>query len=993
METDKKNEEKEKSIKLLEDLLTIQKCEAAFYPLLKIIIGDNTINKKNQKTFLNKIKDYKKNKSGQLTTLNKKLLDLLIFINPSQKTFLNFENRKFIINIMSYLAAKKGYHFFEKNEKRNEHIVDLSKIIKKEIIYNNSGADQKKMDEMYSDAEEVLMMCKEIFKNDDLLKNLFVDCSNIPNKEEYLEMILLFLSEMKYQKILTVISSKLKTDANKDKIYNLFVYIFTNIDLFIYDGIVFLREVLILYLKDKINFLNSFKELEKKFQMKNMSLRCIQCFSLPFFSMSSDEAIHISYKCDHYKGIIEEHKLKEIQNYLFNCTCCKRPILICNSNYLCSNCKKIVCKRCLRNHFEKCASLFLYIIDDNIDNKCIEHKETYDSYCGICEINLCKTCRSEHGHRVEKENSINLIEKDKEKFLDMVKNDKKSNKIIISSIINILAKNKDKIYDNFQFCHFVKKMLKIETKPNGGFFNDFFDKEFNEYYKFIIDRIDKGDEFFLTVLKKIKTLYKTKNMNVNVNMNENINNNYSNYIVESSFDVLNTKFNINKENTKKLLLLNKYFETNYNIEIQNKILETMSDVKTGMMNLEENKILIECILNSETVYQKELLKLINRSMAESIIIYIIEKYSNKLKKMELNLGMYADLEKYLKNEPERLNKIKNDFRDKINSFFPENANNNVNINTENSNTNKIMFKEPITIGKEKIDLVELNELLEFLFYLKEKGNVVAHPKTFHEAQISSNKHELKGTNGTESLEDVKKNMKDLLQNEYVIKGFNSPLNPKEIFDCIFKSNIKNLVNSRSDEQLNIEIKNIIDKSLNQAYELSKEEKELNIFSKKIEHLIEIKNELIDYDNSTEITHENQELLKDFLKRLNKVLENEENTRVFLENLDKNNYQSSVTGANYFFISFCIDYVIRKIIPKIKDNISKYKKIKEKLISEIQRKEKIISFLTNLKKNLSDLNKSVKPIIDIEEASNYIKLDWTHSNNCNLTTYAFLCQNK
>ena len=193
--------------------------------------------------------------------------------------------------------------------------------------------------------------------------------------------------------------------------------------------------------------------------------------------------------------------------------------------------------------------------------------------------------------------------------------------------------------------------------------------------------------------------------------------------------------------------------------------------------------------------------------------------------------------------------------------------------------------------------------------------------------------------------------------------------------------------------MNIEIKNIIDKSLNQAYELSKEEKELNIFSKKIEHLIEIKNELIDYDNSTEITHENQELLKDFLKRLNKVLENEENTRVFLENLDKNNYQSSVTGANYFFISFCIDYVIRKIIPKIKDNISKYKKIKEKLISEIQRKEKVISFLANLKKNLSGLNESVKPIIDIEEASNYIKLDWTHSNNCNLTTYAFLCQNK
>ena len=44
-------------------------------------------------------------------------------------------------------------------------------------------------------------------------------------------------------------------------------------------------------------------------------------------------------------------------------------------------------------------------------------------------------------------------------------------------------------------------MLKIETKtkPNGGFFNDFFDEEFNNYYKSIIDRIDKGDEFFLIV--------------------------------------------------------------------------------------------------------------------------------------------------------------------------------------------------------------------------------------------------------------------------------------------------------------------------------------------------------------------------------------------------------------------------------------------------------------------------------------------------------------
>ena len=142
-------------------------------------------------------------------------------------------------------------------------------------------------------------------------------------------------------------------------------------------------------------------------------------------------------------------------------------------------------------------------------------------------------------------------------------------------------------------------------------------------------------------------------------------------------------------------MLSRIFKTFYDIKVQKQIFDYETKVKNGLISIEENKVLIKHILNSDSIYKRDLLKLIDRSMAESIIIYLIEKYPNNFYKFDLNLDIYADLEKYYKKEPEKLNKIKRDYKDKINSFLSNGVNVDANNNLDNKKK-KIIFEKEIT---------------------------------------------------------------------------------------------------------------------------------------------------------------------------------------------------------------------------------------------------------------------------------------------------------
>ena len=107
----------------------------------------------------------------------------------------------------------------------------------------------------------------------------------------------------------------------------------------------------------------------------------------------------------------------------------------------------------------------------------------------------------------------------------------------------------------------------------------------------------------------------------------------------------------------KFSLLSKYYQTVSDIKTQKNIYNAENKIQNSLINNEENNILIKCLSNSESLYQIELLKLIDRSMAENLIIDLIENYPNNFKKMKLNLNIYSDLEKYYKNDKKNLRKL------------------------------------------------------------------------------------------------------------------------------------------------------------------------------------------------------------------------------------------------------------------------------------------------------------------------------------------------
>ena len=83
-----------------------------------------------------------------------------------------------------------------------------------------------------------------------------------------------------------------------------------------------------------------------------------------------------------------------------------------------------------------------------------------------------------------------------------------------------------------------------------------------------------------------------------------------------------------KNNNTKFSLLLKYFKILYDLKVQNQLFNNEEEIKKGIINIEENKILIKLISSSEVIYHKELLKLIDRNIADNLIVYLIEKYPN-----------------------------------------------------------------------------------------------------------------------------------------------------------------------------------------------------------------------------------------------------------------------------------------------------------------------------------------------------------------------------
>ena len=90
--------EKEKNAYYVDILPDMDKFNIFFYALLKAYIKDKTIGENN---FQDKIKQYKKSKN--MTHLEAKMLELLLYLNPKTENFKTELNKNYIINILKYL--------------------------------------------------------------------------------------------------------------------------------------------------------------------------------------------------------------------------------------------------------------------------------------------------------------------------------------------------------------------------------------------------------------------------------------------------------------------------------------------------------------------------------------------------------------------------------------------------------------------------------------------------------------------------------------------------------------------------------------------------------------------------------------------------------------------------------------------------------------------------------------------------------------------------
>ena len=523
----------------------------------------------------------------------------------------------------------------------------------------------------------------------------------------------------------------------------------------------------------------------------------------------------------------------------------------------------------------------------------------------------------------------------------------------------------------------------------------------------MIKQINLGNYYFLNVLDSFKQYYEKQKINIE----------YTNFINSNFITLSKNQLTLTKRNIMKFSLLSKYFQIIDNFKLQNKIFNNTIEIKNGLIKIEEKQILIQNILNSESLYQKELLKLMDRSIAENIIVYLINKFPLHFKNIDLNLNIYTDIKNYYKEQKDKLEEFekKNSEKiDKINDGI-------VNINgLNNIKKNAIIFEKPIKIGKTSIlEIKELNQMLEFLFYIKSQGNFTDHPKDSKIAVIKPDKHKFQIPKNYDDIKQLKEYIEKLLKNEFMKKFFIGKAKPKKIIECLFYSKFKPLIASEDYEEMNNKIDAISNELLGELNGVAKNDKIFVEYKEKLKEL-EILLEELKESGIGKKKLLMSPLLNEFFERTNKIVENEKKCLPFLFKLNNGEYETSITGDNNTFFSFCLDYIIKKLIPKLDDEIDKYQTVLKNMENLILLKDQLIYLLKHLGEKLNKLEEFSGPVIDSKEMNEYVNknmnnlenenidiivirknleklitepFDWTQKKNCDLTTLLFLAQNK
>ena len=340
---------------------------------------------------------------------------------------------------------------------------------------------------------------------------------------------------------------------------------------------------------------------------------------------------------------------------------------------------------------------------------------------------MCKICKNIHPHIIS--NNIDIEKSVKELFnnLHALKEIIQINTEVIKYRLSFLYLNDIK-YNQFNgylyeiLCEILK--IDLKKKKEDILFEQFNNKKFNKYYSKLIKDASEGNTYSLNCLDTIKSYYQKKNV-IEFKINyDKINN--KQYSIRNFID--NCKLT-----WMALIYIHKMI--NYDDKLNN------LRITNNNLKIKIDEINTKLLINNFTfgVYKENSHNLLCRFLSEKLIQSIIAKYPNKLDKISLNLNIFIDLfsksdfnilsDKIIINSilglltdlNETLLESKNSDDKSVQKELKEKI-----IEYINSPYN-ISFIDDIIIGEDIFKKEELNKILDILFFIKNKGNITAHP--------------------------------------------------------------------------------------------------------------------------------------------------------------------------------------------------------------------------------------------------------------------------
>lgn len=606
----------------------------------------------------------------------------------------------------------------------------------------------------------------------------------------------------------------------------------------------------ILLLRDFINELIIHqKKLSEEIILKNVIANlknyypfyCPKCLGILY--ISSFEKIEIMCAKDKFFSIPKDiNELKNDLNLKINCKNCNNKIEIYENNYKCLNCDKFFCNNCAYDHKKKDVKNILINIYE-CGYICEEHCELYSSFCGLCKLNLCKICKENHVHKIDQEIyniKEELIEKNLKKNLSQISALKE---YILVRLSFIYKHMKDFSFNNLfiRLSIWFQEKIKRKDIVNSSkfYFNAFFNEDFKKYYSNLIKYVSEGRSEYYHLLLLIKESYKQSKINIDASYID-FEKNYFEKKFERYIDINNLisrvkeVFNWMELNDIIITQLNK------NIKLNNKSKKLKTEI--GLL-----KIKIMALLKSNNLYESNLMKLLNRYLADFLIRKIFEKYPKAFFPIKINFNNFYEIKKNFEDimiKNKCCEDFLNDSRNKLNlgdSFKRLNEKEKkekIELLMQNiTDENKIIFINPLKIQNETFSVEEMNFVLDTLFYFKDPGNIIAHMNIYPNKSIKLKK-----------IKDDIPNIEILLNSIENINVNNSnSINTNN--ETEINSNII-IINHQNDKDNSPYENNIVKKIIN------------NIKSDDIEDWLEIKTEIIK-DIIKIISNSKDEILKDF----------------------------------------------------------------------------------------------------------------------------------